>query len=234
MPLCIASLAANERREIQQWIAACDSGKALNCSIHTIWEGATRGTGLARRGLVAAVEQAIRIWNSSDSLVCDAVALGVLRDNVELHLGQSSRQARFAQLYALAEAYWAPTPIQLNASELRAELVEAWEGVWQLPTADVVVSHETRRLLHARRPRVAIANPRLRWQSLAQSGACAESARTFGELVANLSHELTVLAAKSALRDGLRALRHPACDQRFVCARRSVGFGPSRLFARAQ
>ncbi|HEY0466725.1 MAG TPA: hypothetical protein VGC79_21105 [Polyangiaceae bacterium] len=177
---------------------------------------------------MAPIESRICVWNGADSLTCDAVAVGLLRDNVEHFVEYGVRGVRFHRLHALADAPWATAPSQLNPSELRTELLVGWDAVWRVPTGEIVAGLGTRALLAQQRAPLVAARGLSAW--LCRS-VCFTPSSTLGELVANLVHELSVLAAKARPRELIQcATPQMVTDRAILHAARSVSLGPSGPF----
>lgn len=171
----------------------------------------------------------ICVWLGTDCLACEGVAVGLLRDNVEHFLEHGVRGARFRRLHALADVPWETRASRLEPSELRTELMLAWDGVWRVPTQELVISSESRSLLGVRQ-HASLLGPSGIAAWLSRSGCIAPS-NTLGELIANLVHELTVLAAKAKPGEVIQcAPRQMLTDHALLHNIRSVSLGPSGPF----
>ena len=158
-------------------------------------------------------EPLIHIWNASDRLTCDAVAVGLLRDNVDHFSRCRERRLGFPQLHSLADVTWRPGPAQLEPTPLCDELSAGWDCIWQVPIGQLVMSEGTKALLRAQLGPFPRRNEVAAW--LGRQSSSGLRCATIGELIANLVHELFALAAR-AQADGLlhcatpRMLNNPA------------------------
>jgi hypothetical protein len=178
-------------------------------------------------------ESQICLWHRADSLTCAGAAVGLLRDNVEHFLERGVRSGRFRRLHALADVPWGTGPLQLDPSEFRAELMVGWDGVWQVPTREIVVSVETQTLLGAQQRGLPL-GPAAISAWLGRAG-CIAPISTLGELVANLVNELSVLAAM-VIRLGpgelIQCATPQAAPEHAVLRQaRTVSLGPSGPFS---
>jgi hypothetical protein len=175
------------------------------------------------------IESRICIWNGADRLNCDGVAVGILRDNVKHFLEDGVRGAGFRQLHALADVPWATGPLSLSPSEFRRQLLAGWDGIWRVPTREIVVSLGTRALLGAERHGPLLGPGGISaW--LCRSGCIAPS-NTLGELIANLVHELSVIAAKARPNEIIQcATPQMLPDHAVMREARSISLGPSGPF----
>jgi hypothetical protein len=175
----------------------------------------------------------ICLWHRGESLACAGAAVGLLRDNVEHFLERGVRSGRFRGLHALADVPWGTGPLQLEPSEFRAELMVGWDGVWRVPTREIVVSVETRALLGTEL-RGLLLGPAVISAWLARAG-CIAPISTLGELIANLVNELSVLAAMVARFGPSEVIQcaTPRLVPEYAALRqtRSVSLGPSGPFS---
>ena len=159
---------------------------------------AAAGMPLARVRSVPRSEPLIHVWNGSDRLTCDGVAVGLLRDNVE-HFSQRHERRDLVQLHSLADVTFGQRPAQLEPSRLCDELCAGWDCVWQVPIGALVMGQGTRALLRAQLGPFPRRNEVATW--LGRQSSSGARCATLGELVANLVHELFALAARAQASD---------------------------------
>ncbi len=176
------------------------------------------------------IESRICVWHSTDSLSCDSAAVGLLRDNVEHFLEHGTIGARFPLIHALADVARGTGPVCLEPSAFRTELLAGWDGVWRVPTREIVVSPKTQALLGAQQHGPLLGPGGISaW--LCRSGCIAPS-NTLGELLANLLHELSVVAAKAKPSEVLHcATLQTVTDRALLREARSVALGPSGSYS---
>ncbi len=203
-------------RKLQQWHAlACRACAAIGV-----------GMALAAVRAMRRIESRICVWHDADSLSCDSVAVGLLRDNVEHFLEHGVKGARFPLIHALADVARGTEGVCFEPNEFRTELLAGWDGVWRVPTRDIVVSLETQALLGAQQHGPLLGPGGISaW--LCRSGCIAPS-RILGELIANLVHELSVVAAKARPSEVIHcAALHLVTGHALLTPARTVSLGPS-------
>jgi hypothetical protein len=187
-----------------------------------------RACGLLSRSVMRGNGTPICLWYGTHSLSCAGGAVGVLRDNVEHFLEGGKQSERFRQLHLLADIPWSSGITALEPNELRLELLMAWDGVWRVPTRDIIVSLQTRTLFGA-------------GHAFGRQGVAAWLCRsvgfapmnTLGELIANLVHELSFIAAMAARRgprEFVQCAAPHAADPAALLDARYVSLGPSGPF----
>ena len=176
-------------------------------------------------------ESRICIWHRDSSLSCTGIAVGLLRDNVAHFLERGGSGLRFRRLHALADVPWRTAPLHLEPKEFRLELMAGWAGVWQVPTRELVMGLKTRSLLPAPHGPLARSAEIPAW--LARLGGIV-AITTLGELVANLVHELSALAARAdqvGPSEVIQCATAQLVTNRAVLREaRPVSLGPSGLF----
>ena len=171
-------------------------------------------------------ETLIHVWNGSDRLTCDGVAVNLYRDNVEHLLQRDEPNESLAQLHSLADVAWGQRPAQLDPCRLRAELSVSWDRVWRVPVREMVMNEGTKALLRARLGACPRPSEVATW--LQRQSPIGPSCNTLGELIANLVHELSALAARAKPNELLRcATPRMLVDPGTFSEARVAALGPS-------